>query len=77
MSFLILPKGEEREVKISGGASVDGTPLDYIVVLAAVVTVLAFIPFSITPASGGLFPIRDGYFSLSWVVIRSTSWGIN
>ena len=69
MSSPILPEGEEREVKISGGVSVDGTPLNYIVVLAAVVTVLAFIPFSITIGSGGLFPISQGIFPLiGWLL---------
>lgn len=69
MSSLILPKGEEREVKVSEGASIDGTPLDYMVVLAAVVTVLAFIPFSITLGSGGLFPMSQGIFPLvGWLL---------
>ncbi|ACK65804.1 conserved hypothetical protein [Rippkaea orientalis PCC 8801] len=69
MSPLILPEGEEREIKTLGGASLDGTPLDYIVVLAAVVTVLSFIPFSITLGSGGLFPMSQGIFPLlGWLL---------
>ncbi|HAC63999.1 MAG TPA: hypothetical protein DCF68_10785 [Cyanothece sp. UBA12306] len=69
MSPLTVTQGEEREVKTLGGASLDGTPLDYIVVLAAVVTVLAFIPFSITLGSGGLFPMSQGIFPLvGWIL---------
>ena len=69
MSSLTLLKGEEREVKTSGGASIDRTPLDYIVVLSAVVTVLAFVPFSKTIGSGGLFPISQGIFPLvGWLL---------
>lgn len=64
-----LFKGEEREVKTSGEVSVDGTPLDYIVVLSTVVTILAFVPFSITIGSGGLFPISQAIFPLvGWLL---------
>ncbi|MDJ0601880.1 MAG: hypothetical protein QNJ37_23945 [Crocosphaera sp.] len=63
------PFGEQREVKSLGSASLDGTPLDYIVVMSAVVTVLAFIPFSITIGSGGIFPLSQGIFPLlGWVL---------
>ena len=63
------PSGEQREIKSLGSASLDGTPLDYIVVMSAVVTVLAFIPFSITIGSGGIFPLSQGIFPLlGWVL---------
>jgi len=63
------PKGKEREVKNVGGASIDGAPIAYIVVLAAVVTALAFIPFSVVMASGGSFPMNQGIFGLiGWVL---------
>lgn len=63
------PLGQEREVKNIGGASIDGAPIAYIVVLAAVVTVLAFIPFSVVMASGGSFPMGQGVFGLlGWVL---------
>lgn len=63
------PKGQEREVKNIGGASIDGAPIAYIVVLAAVVTALAFIPFSVVMASGGSFPMNQGIFGLiGWVL---------
>ncbi len=67
--MMIEPSGEQREIKSLGSASLDGTPLDYIVVMSAVVTVLAFIPFSITIASGGIFPLSQGIFPLlGWVL---------
>ena len=65
----IKPRGQEREVKNIGGASIDGAPIAYIVVLAAVVTALAFIPFSVVMASGGSFPMNQGIFGLiGWVL---------
>lgn len=63
------PKGQEREVKNIGGAAIDGAPIAYIVVLAAVVTALAFIPFSVVLASGGSFPMNQGILGLmGWVL---------
>jgi hypothetical protein len=49
-----IPEGLEREVKTMGGAAIDGTPIAYIIVLAAVATVLAFIPFL---AQAKVFPL--------------------
>ena len=54
-----VPGGEERKVQFLGGASIDGTPVAYIVVMAAVVAALSFIPFSIVMASGGSFPMKS------------------
>lgn len=69
MTTTSKPSGEEREVKFLGGAAIDGAPVAYIVVLAAVVTALAFIPFSVVLASGGSFPMSQGIFGLiGWVL---------
>jgi hypothetical protein len=63
------PAGEEREVKFLGGAALDGAPVAYVVVLAAVVAALAFIPFSVVLASGGSFPLSQGIFPLvGWLL---------
>ena len=63
------PKGQEREVKFLGGAAIDGAPVAYIVVLAAVVAALAFIPFSVILASGGSFPMSEGIYPLvGWIL---------
>lgn len=63
------PAGEEREVRFLGGAAIDGAPIAYIVVLAAVVTALAFIPFSVILASGGSFPMSQGIYPLvGWLL---------
>ena len=63
------PAGEERQVKVLGGASIDGTPIAYIIVLASVVTALAFIPFSIVLASGGSMPLNQSIFPLvGWLL---------
>lgn len=64
-----IPSGEERKVQFIGGASIDGAPVAYIVVLAAVVAALSFIPFSVVLASGGSFPLSQGIFGLvGWVL---------
>lgn len=63
------PIGEERKVVFLGSAAIDGAPVAYIVVLAAVVTALSFIPFSVVLASGGSFPMSEGIFPLlGWVL---------
>ena len=63
------PAGEEREVKFLGGAALDGAPIAYIVVLAAVVLALSFIPFSVILASGGSFPLSQGIWPLvGWLL---------
>ncbi len=65
MTVQLPPEAEEREVRFLGSASIDGTPIAYIVVLSSVVTALSFIPFSVTigtsvsaiPLSGGILPL--------------------
>lgn len=65
----MAPKGQERQVQFLGGAAIDGAPVAYIVVLAAVVAALAFIPFSVVLASGGSFPLSQGIFPLvGWLL---------
>jgi hypothetical protein len=65
MTVQIPPEAEEREIRFLGSASIDGTPIAYIIVLASVVTALSFIPFSVTlgtsvsaiPLSSGILPL--------------------
>lgn len=64
-----IPEGSEREVKTIGGAAIDSTPIAYIIVLAAVVTVLAFIPFSIVLGSGKGIPLSQSIYPLlGWIL---------
>jgi hypothetical protein len=65
------PLGEERIVKQKSGAEIDGSPITYIVVLAAVIMVLALvpIPISIVIGSGKNFPISQGIYPLmGWLL---------
>lgn len=63
------PSGPERSVQFHGSAAIDGAPVAYIVVLAAVVTTLSFIPFSVVLSSGGSFPMSQGVFGLvGWIL---------
>lgn len=63
------PAGEEREVRFLSGAAIDGAPIAYIVVLAAVVTALSFIPFSVILSTGGSFPMSQGVYALvGWIL---------
>lgn len=69
MTPTYLPKGEERQVQTTSAASIDGTPVAYIVVLAAVTAALAFIPFTIVLASGGGMPLSQSIFPLlGWIL---------
>jgi hypothetical protein len=64
-----VPSGEEREVKYLEGATIDGAPVAYIIVLAAVVAALSFIPFSVVLFSGGSFPMSQGVYPLvGWLL---------
>jgi len=62
MTLDIIPEGEERKVEAVSSAAIDGAPIAYIVVLAAIVTTLSFIPFSIVLASGGSMPLSQAVF---------------
>ena len=65
------PLGEERKVNYLGGAMIDGAPVTYIVVLAAVIMVLALvpIPISVVIGSGKNFPISQGVYPLmGWLM---------
>jgi len=63
------PAGEERQVRFHNSAAIDGAPVAYIVVLAAVVVVLAFIPFSVILVGGGSFPMSQGIYPLlGWLL---------
>jgi hypothetical protein len=65
----IKPAGEEREVKLLGGVTVDGAPIAYMIVLAAVVTGLALIPLSVVLGSGKSFPMSQGIYPLvGWIL---------
>lgn len=64
-----MPVGEERKVEFLGGAAIDGAPVAYIVVLAAVVVALSFFPMSVVLATGGSFPMSQGILGLvGWVL---------
>ena len=64
-----VPTGREREVEFLGGAAVDGAPVAFIIVMAAVVTALSFIPFSIIIGEGGSFPLSQGVWALvGWLL---------
>ncbi|MBD2177447.1 hypothetical protein H6F42_11040 [Pseudanabaena sp. FACHB-1998] len=69
MSENQTPQGIEREVKTMGGAAIDGAPIAYIIVLASVATVLAFIPFSIVLGSGKGIPLSQSIYPLlGWLL---------
>jgi MFS family permease len=69
MTKVWIPQGKEREIKQLSGATIDGTPTAYIVVLSAVVTALSFIPFSIVLSTGGSFPLSQAVYPLlGWLL---------
>ncbi|MGC9357088.1 MAG: hypothetical protein ACP5GX_04455 [Anaerolineae bacterium] len=65
----IKPTGEERAIKRRAGATVDGAPISYVIALAAVVAVLAFVPLSIVIGSGKSFPMSQAVYPLvGWIL---------
>lgn len=64
MSDQAPERGRERKVQFLGGAQLDGAPVAFIIVLAAVVTALSFIPFSIVVGTGGSFPMSHAVMTL-------------
>jgi len=61
--------GEERAIRFHDSAAIGGAPVAYVIVLAAVITVLSFIPFSIVLAGGSSFPMAQGAYSLNgWLL---------
>jgi hypothetical protein len=64
-----IPIGEERQVESLSRVAIDGAPITYIIVLAAVVVALSFFPMSVVIALGGSFPMSQGVLSLvGWIL---------
>ena len=64
-----IPTGEERQVEFLSRAAIDGSPVAYIVVLAAMITGLAFIPLSVVIGSGKSFPMSQAVYPLvGWLL---------
>ncbi|HNT76755.1 MAG TPA: hypothetical protein PKH77_17235 [Anaerolineae bacterium] len=66
-----LPAGEEREVRRLDRVAIDGAPIAYVLVLAAVVAALAFIPIpiSVVIGSGKNFPMSQSIYPLvGWLL---------
>jgi hypothetical protein len=64
-----VPLGPERTVRLLDSASVGGAPIAYVVVLAAVIAVLSFIPFSVALSAGSSFPMAQGAYPLmGWLL---------
>ena len=63
------PTGPERDVQIRESVAIDGAPVSYVIVLAAVVAGLAFVPLSIVLGSGKSFPMSQGIYPLvGWIL---------
>ena len=77
MTDSMSPKGEERKVSSLSSTQIDGAPIAYIIVLAAVVTALSFIPFSLIVGSGGSFPLSQGVLGLVGWVLGPVAGGIS
>jgi hypothetical protein len=64
------PKGERREVKGLGGVAIGGAPVAYVAIMAAIVTVFAFIPASVVVgAGGGGWPLHDAIHPLVGLIL--------
>ena len=60
------PRGEERQVRPLGGTTIDGAPIAYIIVWAAVLVVLSFVPIPVSAVLGigGTFPMSQAAYAL-------------
>jgi hypothetical protein len=60
------PKGEERKIEQIGGATIDGAPIAYIIVWAAVLAVLSLVPIPVSAVLGfgGTFPTSQAVYAL-------------
>lgn len=65
------PKGEEREVKRTGGVTIDGAPVAYIIAWAAVIVVLSFVPIpvSLILGQGKPFPMSQAVYPLVGIML--------
>ncbi|NJL84179.1 MAG: hypothetical protein HC890_16955 [Chloroflexaceae bacterium] len=64
-----FPREKNEKLRQLSGAAIDGTPIAYIVVLSAVVTVLYFIPFSIVLGAGGSMRLSQVVYPLlGWLL---------
>jgi hypothetical protein len=64
-----IPSGEEREVRRGDEVTVDGAPISHVIVLAAVVTALSALPFSLILSAGGAFPLSQAIYPLvGWIL---------
>jgi predicted membrane protein len=61
--------GRERTIVFHDAATIGGAPVAFVVVLATVVAVLSFIPFSIVLSGGSSFPMAQGVYSFNgWML---------
>ncbi len=66
-----VPLGQERKVELIGGPSIAGAPIAYIIVLAAVVAVLAYVPIPVSAilGIGGAFPMSQAVYPLVGIIL--------
>ncbi|MGQ9583810.1 MAG: hypothetical protein ACUVXG_00240 [Anaerolineae bacterium] len=70
------PSGREREVRLLGGVTIDGAPVAYVVVMAAVVTALSFVFYSVDIVQGRPFPLSHGVYALVGILLGPWAGGL-
>jgi hypothetical protein len=67
----VAPQGEERKVKRLVGVAIDGAPIVYVVLWAAVIVALSFviIPVSLVLGVGKSFPLSQAVYPLVGIVL--------
>jgi hypothetical protein len=65
------PRGEEREVQRAPGVTVGGAPIAYIIVWAAIVFGLSFVPLpiSVVFGIGGTFPLSQAVYPIMGFIL--------
>jgi len=69
------PQGEERQVRASSGTMIDGTPITYVIVWAAIVAALSYVilPVSAVLGIGGTFPMSQAVYALVGFILGPTA----
>jgi len=67
---------EEEVVPLVSAGMIDGTPIAYIAIWAALVAVLSMIPFSVVVGGGGSFPMSLTIYALVGVLLGPIAGGL-
>jgi len=69
-------RGRERDLVRLSPAAIGGAPVAYVVALAGVVAAFSFLPFSLALAAGNGFPMSQGIYGLTGILLGPLAGGV-